>query len=186
MTMKKFLNDPGDLVGELLSGFALAHADKVKLTENHLVVRAEPKARDKVALVTLGGSGHEPALSGYVGTGMLDISVPGEIFAAPGPPKLVEALRLANRPAGVLLIVLNHAGDVMSANMTLEMAEQEGKFLRMRISRRGRGKNPKNGAVWLDALLLSRPPAPPLNRERASMNVGKSPIEWNKIWRLWP
>ncbi|RKY12332.1 MAG: glycerol kinase, partial [Planctomycetota bacterium] len=73
MAMKKFLNDPNDLVGELLSGFALAHADKVKLTENNLVVRAEPKAQDKVALVTLGGSGHEPALSGYVGEGMLDI-----------------------------------------------------------------------------------------------------------------
>jgi len=126
MTMKKFLNDPSDLVGELLSGFALAHADKVKLTENNLVVRAEPKSEDKVALVTLGGSGHEPALSGYVGEGMLDISVPGEIFAAPGPPKLVEALRMANRQAGVLLIVLNHDGDVMSANMAMEMAEQEG------------------------------------------------------------
>lgn len=126
MTMKKFLNDPGNLVAELLSGFALANADKVKLTDNNLVVRAQPKPEDKVAVVTLGGSGHEPALSGYVGEGMLDISVPGEIFAAPGPPKLLEALRLANRPAGVLLIVLNHAGDVMSANMAMEMAEKEG------------------------------------------------------------
>ncbi|MBN2139221.1 MAG: dihydroxyacetone kinase subunit DhaK [Sedimentisphaerales bacterium] len=126
MAMKKFLNDPDNLVDELLSGFALAHADKVKLTESNLVVRAKAKARDKVALVTLGGSGHEPALSGYVGEGMLDISVPGEIFAAPGPPKLIEALRMAERPAGVLLIVLNHDGDVMSANMAMEMAQQEG------------------------------------------------------------
>jgi len=126
MTMKKFLNDPNDLVGELLSGFALANADKVKLAGNNLVVRAQPKSEDKVAVVTLGGSGHEPALSGYVGPGMLDISVPGEVFAAPGPPKLLEALRLANRPAGILLVVLNHAGDIMSANMAVEMAEKEG------------------------------------------------------------
>jgi len=124
--MKKFLNDPANLVSELLAGFALAHADKVELTAENLVVRAQPKPKDKVALVTLGGSGHEPALSGYVGQGMLDISVPGEIFAAPGPPKLLEALRLAERPAGTLLIVLNHAGDVMSANMAMQMAEKEG------------------------------------------------------------
>ena len=64
MAMKKFINDPDDLVSELLSGFALAHADKIKLVGNNLVVRAEPKSQDKVALVTLGGSGHEPALSG--------------------------------------------------------------------------------------------------------------------------
>lgn len=126
MMMKKFVNDPNDLVSELLNGFALANADKVKLTGNNLVVRAQPKSEDKVAVVTLGGSGHEPALSGYVGPGMLDISVPGEVFAAPGPPKLLEALRLANRPAGILLVVLNHAGDIMSANMATEMAEKEG------------------------------------------------------------
>ncbi len=126
MTMTKFINDPNDLVGELLNGFALANADKVKLAGNNLVVRAQPKSEDKVAIVTLGGSGHEPALSGYVGPGMLDISAPGEVFAAPGPPKLLEALRMANRPAGILLVVLNHAGDIMSANMATEMAEKEG------------------------------------------------------------
>lgn len=126
MMMKKFINDPDNLVNELLHGFALANADKVKLADNNLVVRANPKSRDKVALVTLGGAGHEPALSGYVGEGLLDISVPGEIFAAPGPPRLLEALRMANRPAGVLLITLNHAGDIMSANMAMQMAEKEG------------------------------------------------------------
>lgn len=126
MPMKKFINDPANLVAELLEGFVLANADKVKLAGNKLVVRVEPKAKDKVALVTLGGSGHEPALSGFVGPGMLDISVPGEIFAAPGPPRVIEALRMANRPAGVLFVVLNHAGDVMTANIVMEMAKKEG------------------------------------------------------------
>ncbi|MCY2951142.1 MAG: dihydroxyacetone kinase subunit DhaK [Planctomycetota bacterium] len=126
MPMKKFLNKPVNLVAELLEGFVLANADKLKLAGTNLVVRTNPKSKNKVALVTLGGSGHEPALSGFVGYGMLDISVPGEIFAAPGPPRVIEALRLANRPAGVLFVVLNHAGDVMTANIVMEMAKKEG------------------------------------------------------------
>jgi dihydroxyacetone kinase-like protein len=126
MVMKKFLNDPADLVDQLIEGFALAHAGTVKLDGSNLVVRAAAKPIDKVALVTLGGSGHEPALSGFVGEGMLDISVPGEIFAAPGPPRVLEALRQANRDAGVLFVVLNHEGDVLSSNMAMDMAKKEG------------------------------------------------------------
>ena len=126
MAMKKLINNPDNLVKELLEGFALANRGKVALTGNDLVVRANPKSPEKVALVTLGGSGHEPALSGFVGDGMLDISVPGEIFAAPGPPRVLEALRLAKRDAGILFIVLNHAGDVLSAKVARDMAEKEG------------------------------------------------------------
>ncbi len=131
MAMKKLLNKPENLVQELLEGFILANPGKVALEGANLVVRVAPKSKDKVALVTLGGSGHEPALSGFVGEGMLDISVPGEIFAAPGPPRVIEALRAANRDAGVLFIVLNHAGDVMSANLTMGMAKKEGLNVRM-------------------------------------------------------
>ena len=126
MPMKKFINAPADLTKELLEGFAIAHRELIVLRSDKIVCRATPKPANKVALVTLGGAGHEPALSGFVGQGMLDYSVVGDIFAAPGPPKVLEALRLANRPAGILLIVLNHAGDVMSANMAMEMARQEG------------------------------------------------------------
>ena len=126
MAMKKFVNNPDNLVSELLEGFALANVGKIALSGNNLVMRATPKSKDKVALVTLGGSGHEPALSGFVGEGMLDISVPGEVFAAPGPPRVIEALRAASRDAGILFVVLNHAGDVMSANIALEMARKEG------------------------------------------------------------
>jgi len=126
MTMKKFINDPADLTSELLDGYVKAYSNKVALASGKLVVRAKPKDTDKVAIVTLGGAGHEPALSGFVGEGMLDISVVGDIFAAPGPPKVLEALKMANREAGVLFVVLNHEGDVMSANTALEMAKSEG------------------------------------------------------------
>ena len=126
MTMKKFINDPVNLTAELLEGFAIAHSDRVTVKSGKIVCRAQPKPENKVALVTLGGAGHEPALSGFVGEGMLDFSVVGDIFAAPGPPKVLEALRLAKRPAGILLVVLNHAGDVLSANMAAQMAEREG------------------------------------------------------------
>ena len=126
MPMKKFVNEPDNLVDELLEGFVLANSNKIKLAGNNLVIRSNPKPDDRVALVTLGGSGHEPALSGFVGEGMLDISVPGEVFAAPGPPRVMEALKMANRDGGVLFVVLNHEGDVMSANICMQMAEKEG------------------------------------------------------------
>ncbi len=135
MAMNKFLGNPDNLPGELLEGLALANMGKVKLTEAGLVVRAEPKPQDKVAVVTLGGSGHEPALSGFVGPGMLDISVPGNIFAAPGPPRVIEALRQVNRDAGILFVVLNHEGDVMSANVVMEMAKKEGIHVKRILTR---------------------------------------------------
>ena len=123
--MKKFINDPKCLTKELLEGLAIAHSDRVTVQSEKIVGRKAPKSSGKVALVTLGGAGHEPALSGFVGSGMLDYSVVGDIFAAPGPPKVIEALRLAKRDAGILFVVLNHAGDVMSANIAMEMADQE-------------------------------------------------------------
>ena len=83
----------------------------------NIVVRTQPKSEDKVAIVTMGGSGHEPALSGYVGEGMLDCSVVGDIFAAPGAQRVLQALQMFKRDAGILLVVLNHSGDLMSANM---------------------------------------------------------------------
>jgi len=131
MAMKKFINNPDNLAAELLEGYVLAYGDKVKFAGDRLVVRAKTKAKGKVGIVTLGGSGHEPALSGFVGKGMLDISVAGDIFAAPGPPRCIEALKMAERGAGVLFIVLNHAGDVMTANITMEMAKKQGLNVKM-------------------------------------------------------
>ena len=126
MTMKKFINKPENLVQELLEGFTLAYPNKVKLAGNNLVVRSIPKAEGKVGVITLGGSGHEPGLSGFVGAGMLDVSVPGEIFAAPGVPRCLEAIKLADRGAGVLMVVLNHAGDVMASNLTMDFVKKQG------------------------------------------------------------
>jgi len=122
----KFINDPANLTSELLEGYVLAYADKVKLGAENIIVRATPKSEDKVAIVTLGGAGHEPALSGFVGKGMLDASVVGDIFAAPGAQRLFQALQMFKRDAGILLVVLNHSGDVMSANMACQMAERAG------------------------------------------------------------
>jgi dihydroxyacetone kinase-like protein len=89
------------LTRELLEGLAIAHGDLATVESGKIVCRAHPKAASKVALVTLGGAGHEPALSGFVGAGMLDYSVVGDVFAAPGPPKVIEALRMAKREAGI-------------------------------------------------------------------------------------
>lgn len=146
MKMKKFINKPENIVAELLEGFALSHPDRIRLIGHNLVARALPKAKGKVGVVTLGGSGHEPGLSGFVGEGMLDISVPGEIFAAPGAPRCLEALRLADYGAGVLFIVLNHAGDVLSANLTMEMARSEGLNIKMTLTHEdiSGGKNPED------------------------------------------
>src|SRR3954452_13369845 len=132
MRMKKFINDPQRLVPELLEGFTLAFPRQVKLSGTSNVVRATPKPAGKVRLVTLGGSGHEPGLSGFVGRGMLDSSVAGEIFAAPGAVKCIEALRDACAGGeSALLIVLNHAGDVLAANIAMEAIEREHLNVRM-------------------------------------------------------
>jgi len=144
--MKKFINKPENIVPELLEGLALSHPDKIRLTGSNLVARAVPKTRGKVGVVTLGGSGHEPGLSGFVGEGMLDVSVAGEIFAAPGAPRCLEAIRLAQYGAGVLFIVLNHAGDVLSANITMELAKREGLNVKMTLTHEdiAGGPNPED------------------------------------------
>ncbi len=129
MKMKKFINDPKRLTPELLEGLALANPTRLHVDENKLVVSNALGDMKRVHIVTLGGTGHEPALSGFVGKGMLDISVPGDIFAAPGPDLCLRALEMADRGsqgAGVLFVVLNHAGDMMTANMTMEMVVKKG------------------------------------------------------------
>ena len=124
--MKKFINNQETLTQELLKGLALAYPNKIEIKENNLVVNKKMICSDRVHIVTLGGAGHEPALSGFVGEGMFDISVVGDIFAAPGHSPCFEALKMAQGDKGALFIVLNHAGDMMTAEMTMEMAEDAG------------------------------------------------------------
>jgi dihydroxyacetone kinase-like protein len=124
--MKKLINTPDAIVREMLEGFALAYPHVIRLTESGMVTRATPKATGKVGLVIGNGSGHEPAMIGLVGEGLFDVNIPGPIFTAPGPERIVEGIRLADRGAGVLLCVSHHAGDRMNAEIALELCESEG------------------------------------------------------------
>ncbi|QZY54413.1 dihydroxyacetone kinase subunit DhaK [Crassaminicella profunda] len=126
MKMKKFINSPKNLTQELLEGLALSNGDTIELTENNLIVNKKLKDADRVTIVTLGGTGHEPAISGFVGDGMVDISVPGDICAAPGPQRCIEAIKMADKGKGVLFVVLNHAGDMLTGNLTMKAVQKEG------------------------------------------------------------
>ncbi len=123
---QKLINKPEDIVDEMLAGFCAAYHDIVRLEGERLVLRAEPKAPGKVGLVMGGGSGHEPAMLGWVGEGLLDVNVVGEVFSAPGPGPILEGIRAADRGAGVLLCVSHHEGDRLNAVLTLEFCEMEG------------------------------------------------------------
>jgi dihydroxyacetone kinase-like protein len=123
---KKLINKPENILSEMLQGFAAAYADIVRLTDSGLIVRRQPKAAGKVGLVIGNGSGHEPAMIGLVGEGLMDVNVPGEIFTAPGPERIVEGIKAADRGAGVLLCVSHHAGDLMNAELALELCQMEG------------------------------------------------------------
>ena len=124
--MQKFINNPDTLTTEMLQGLALAHSELVSLEFGKLVVNKKLAEADRVTIVALGGSGYEPALSGFVGEGMLDIAVVGDVFAAPGPQACIEAIQLADKGKGVLLVVLNHAGDILASNLAMKQAEKLG------------------------------------------------------------
>lgn len=126
MKMKKFINAPENLTKELLEGFAAANRDLVTLEPQNMVVNKHLKDADRVTIVTQGGSGHEPAISGFVGDGMVDISVVGDVFAAPGPQACVDAIKMADKGKGVLYVVLNHAGDMLTGNLTMKQVKKEG------------------------------------------------------------
>ena len=126
MKMKKFINDPENLTDELLDGLAAANRDIIHRGEENMIINNALEGADRVTIVTQGGSGHEPAISGFVGEGMVDISVVGDIFAAPGPQACVDAIKLADKGKGVLYIVLNHAGDMLTGNLTMKQCKKLG------------------------------------------------------------
>jgi phosphoenolpyruvate---glycerone phosphotransferase subunit DhaK len=126
-TMKKFLNDPADVVKESLAGLAAAHGDLLRYdADAQIVVRADGPVRGKVALVSGGGSGHEPLHGGFVGHGMLDAACPGEVFTSPVPDQMLAATKAVDGGAGVVHIVKNYTGDVMNFKLAAEDAADEG------------------------------------------------------------
>jgi len=125
--MKKLINRPEDAVREELAGMALAHAGRLVVhTDPHWIARADAPVAGKVALVSGGGSGHEPLHGGFVGQGMLDAACPGEVFTSPTPDQMLEASRAVDGSAGVLHIVKNYTGDVMNFEMAADLARDEG------------------------------------------------------------
>ena len=125
--MKKIINDPADVLVESLRGFAAAHADLVTVRyDPAFIVRADAPAAGKVAVVSGGGSGHEPLHGGYVGPGMLDAAVPGAVFTSPTPDAVLAATQAASGGAGVLHIVKNYTGDVLNFRLAAELAEDDG------------------------------------------------------------
>ena len=126
-TMKKFLNDPADVVRESLTGLAAAHGDLLRYDASaQIVVRADAPVQGKVALVSGGGSGHEPLHGGFVGRGMLDAACPGEVFTSPVPDQMLAATKAVDGGAGVVHIVKNYTGDVMNFKLAAEDAADEG------------------------------------------------------------
>ncbi|QPF87359.1 dihydroxyacetone kinase subunit DhaK [Bradyrhizobium genosp. L] len=121
--MKKFINAVDNVLAESLDGFVAAHADLVTLGAERKFVRRRELNPKKVALVSGGGSGHEPLHAGFVGTGMLDAACPGQVFTSPTPDQIVEAAQAVAGDAGVLFIVKNYAGDRMNFEMAAEIAE---------------------------------------------------------------
>jgi len=125
--VKKLLNSAESAVTESVEGFGLAHADLVRVSLDPLyVVRADAPRPGKVALVSGGGSGHEPLHLGFVGPGMLDAAVPGPVFTSPTPGPILAATAAVDGGAGVLFVVKNYTGDVLNFETAAEMAEAEG------------------------------------------------------------
>lgn len=122
--MKKFLNHVDTLLDESLRGFARAHADLVELNPRPCFIkRKHPGNAAKVAVISGGGSGHEPLHCGFVGKGMLDAACPGQIFTSPAPDQMLAAVQAVENGSGILFIVKNYAGDVMNFEIAVEMLD---------------------------------------------------------------
>jgi dihydroxyacetone kinase-like protein len=125
--MRKFLNDPAQIVNESLAGMAAAHPDLLRYdVANQILVRKDAPKKGKVGIVSGGGSGHEPMHGGFVGLGMLDAACPGAVFTSPVPGQMLAATKAVDGGAGVVHIVKNYTGDVLNFKMAAEEAADEG------------------------------------------------------------
>ncbi|MBZ9731883.1 dihydroxyacetone kinase subunit DhaK [Mesorhizobium sp. CA18] len=122
--MKKFINSVDTVLAESLDGFATAHADILVLGDDRKFIRRRALKPGKVALISGGGSGHEPLHGGFVGHGMLDAACPGQVFTSPTPDQMLAAVQDVDTGAGCLFIVKNYEGDVMNFDMAAEMADR--------------------------------------------------------------
>ncbi|HFH7695550.1 TPA: dihydroxyacetone kinase subunit DhaK [Streptococcus agalactiae] len=124
--MKKILNQPTDVVTEMLDGLAYVHNDLVHRVEGFDIIARNEEKSGKVALISGGGSGHEPSHAGFVGEGMLSAAVCGAVFTSPTPDQVLEAIKEADEGAGVFMVIKNYSGDIMNFEMAQDMAEMEG------------------------------------------------------------
>lgn len=123
--MKKILNQPTDVVTEMLDGLAYVHNDLVHRVEGFDIIARNEEKSGKVALISGGGSGHEPSHAGFVGEGMLSAAVCGAVFTSPTPDQVLEAIKEADEGAGVFMVIKNYSGDIMNFEMAQDMAEME-------------------------------------------------------------
>ena len=133
MKMKKFMNAPETVTDEELTGLGLAYPDILDV-DGHLVISKDLAAADRVTIVTYGGSGHEPAQAGLVGKGMLDVQAVGDIFAAPNGQLVFDAMKLADKGHGVLLLTLNYAGDQLAGKQAMKLAKKAGLNVRQVVT----------------------------------------------------
>lgn len=124
--MKKIINNPEDIVDQMLDGLVKANKDKIiRIEDTNVIARKDTPVEGKVGLISGGGSGHEPAHAGFVGRGMLDCAVAGDVFTSPTPDQVLEAIKKADSGKGVFMVIKNYQGDVMNFEMAKEMAEME-------------------------------------------------------------
>ncbi|MBV9673448.1 MAG: dihydroxyacetone kinase subunit DhaK [Verrucomicrobia bacterium] len=125
--MKKLINSPADLVTESIAGLGAAFSDLIKVHfDPNFIIRADAPVRDKTAIISGGGSGHEPMHGGFVGRGMLDAACPGAVFSSPTPDQMLEATKAVDGGKGVLYIVKNYTGDILNFEMAADLARSEG------------------------------------------------------------
>ena len=124
--MKKIINEPTKVVDEMLNGLEFVHSDLVKRVKGFDVIQRTSEKTGKVAIISGGGSGHEPAHAGFVGEGMLSAAICGAVFTSPTPDQILEAIKQSDEGAGVFTVIKNYSGDVMNFEMAKDLAEMEG------------------------------------------------------------
>ena len=125
MAMKKIINNPDQVVDEMLNGLVFAYDSLVERIPDTMVVHRKAEKNGKVGLVSGGGSGHEPSHAGFVGKGMLSAAVAGQVFTSPTPDQVFEGIKASDEGAGVFLIIKNYTGDVMNFEMAQDLADLE-------------------------------------------------------------